>query len=69
MVLGLSLLSTSSRHLALAQSGSRGTNTPAVSGRAFLDRYCVGCHNQKLKTAGLTLDTLNVDQAGEHAEI
>jgi hypothetical protein len=24
--------------------------------RALLDKYCVTCHNQKLKTAGLTLD-------------
>jgi hypothetical protein len=25
--------------------------------RATLDTYCVGCHNQRLKTAGLMLDT------------
>jgi hypothetical protein len=24
--------------------------------RSTLDRYCIGCHNQKLKTAGLALD-------------
>ena len=26
----------------------------AVSSRAVFDQYCVTCHNQKLKTAGLT---------------
>ena len=29
--------------------------------RQLLDRYCVSCHNQRLKTAGLTLDTLAVE--------
>jgi hypothetical protein len=28
--------------------------------RALLDRYCVGCHNQRLKTAKLELDVLDV---------
>ena len=27
--------------------------------RAVLNKYCVTCHNQRLKTAGLTLDTLD----------
>ena len=26
----------------------------------LLDRYCVSCHNQRLKTGGLTLDTVDV---------
>ena len=36
--------------------------------RALLDRYCVGCHNQKAKTAGLMLDQLDVSHPGENAE-
>jgi mono/diheme cytochrome c family protein len=28
--------------------------------RAFLDGYCVTCHNQRLKVAGLTLDAMDV---------
>ena len=39
----------------------------AVSSRAVFDQYCVTCHNQKLKTAGLTLDTLDVAKVGEGA--
>jgi hypothetical protein len=35
--------------------------------RAVLDQYCVSCHNQRVKTAGLTLDTLNVAEIGQHA--
>src|SRR5436190_4321179 len=43
--------------------------------RALLDRYCVGCHNQRGRTAGqeparkLTLDDLDVGRVGEHAEV
>ncbi len=36
--------------------------------RAVLDQYCVTCHNQKLKTAGLLLDKLDLAQVGTHAE-
>ena len=35
----------------------------------MLDKYCVTCHNTKLKTAGLTLDALDVDHVGNNAEI
>ena len=45
---------------------------PAGSGaaqvRAVLDRYCVTCHNGRLRTAGLALDALRVEQVGGHAE-
>jgi hypothetical protein len=37
--------------------------------RAFLDTYCITCHNQKLRTAGLTLDTLDVTRPGANAEV
>ena len=35
---------------------------PVADQRAMLDKYCVTCHNQRLKTGGLTLDKLNLDQ-------
>ena len=34
--------------------------TPAES-RAILNRYCVTCHNEKLKTAGLMLDKIDIN--------
>ena len=37
--------------------------------RALLDQYCVTCHNQKLKTAGLLFDRMDVSRLGENAEI
>jgi hypothetical protein len=37
--------------------------------RALLDKYCVTCHNQKLKTAGLMLDKADVEHIGDGAEV
>jgi mono/diheme cytochrome c family protein len=34
---------------------------------ALLNQYCVTCHNQRLKTAGLMLDTMNFEQVGKDA--
>ena len=36
--------------------------------RALLDQYCVGCHNDRAKTAGLMLDKMDLDHIGEGAE-
>jgi mono/diheme cytochrome c family protein len=36
------------------------TSSAAAASKAALDKYCVSCHNQKLKTAGLALDALDV---------
>src|SRR5947207_1590268 len=41
---------------------------PAVSAqRAVLDKYCVSCHNERLKTANLLLDKLDLARLGDHA--
>ena len=41
----------------------------AAAQRAVVDRYCVGCHNAKLKTANLLLDQLDLSHLADHAEI
>jgi len=50
---------------------------PAAPGspqRAFVDRYCVGCHNERSKAAGqeparkITLDDLDIVHVADHAE-
>jgi cytochrome c551/c552 len=48
--------------------GVQGTDTPPPP-HAVFDKYCVGCHNQRVKTAGLALDVLDVAQIGEHTEV
>lgn len=37
--------------------------------RALVDKYCVGCHNEKLKTGGLVLEKLDTTRIGDGAEI
>src|SRR3984885_13303798 len=37
--------------------------------RAMLDHYCVTCHNQKLKTANLTFDTMDLTHVGKDAAV
>ena len=50
-----------------AQPAAGESAGPSAAGRALLDRYCVTCHNERLRTAGLTLDTLSLARVGEAA--
>jgi hypothetical protein len=44
-------------------------DSDAAKQRALLDQYCVTCHNNRLKTANLSLEGLDLATAGEHAEL
>ena len=50
---------------------SRQPPADAAAQRAVLDRYCVGCHNERTKDsyAGLALDTVDLTNAAAHAEL
>ena len=53
-----------------AGSGATNPAAPPVSApRDVIATYCTSCHNQRLKTAGLTLDSINVDDVAGSAEI
>src|ERR1700691_3640600 len=56
---------------ALFAVGVSGAQAPsaATDPRTFLDKYCVTCHNQKLHTAGLALDSLDVSKPGADAKV
>ena len=41
----------------------------AAAPRAALDKYCVGCHNARLKTGGLALDQLDLSRLADQAEV
>ena len=45
------------------------SHAKAAPSRALLDRYCVTCHNERLRTAGLALDRLDVANVAEDAEV
>src|SRR5437870_4714622 len=38
------------------------------SARSSIDQYCAGCHNDKLKTGGLSLN-LDISRPGDHPEV
>jgi cytochrome c553 len=40
----------------------------AQSSQAFTTQYCAGCHNARVKSGGLTIDTLDRVNVGDHAE-
>src|ERR1700693_2929925 len=53
---------------AAGQEPSSPSQSPAATQRALLNRYCVTCHNEKLKTAGLMLDKMDVEHLRAGAE-
>ena len=42
--------------------------TPTTQ-RALIDQYCVTCHNQRLKTGGLSLDQMDLAQVSKNGEV
>src|SRR5581483_8983233 len=62
-------IAMASIHCVQAQAPSSPGAAPASTQRAFLNRYCVTCHNEKLKTAGLMLDQMDVEKVPESAEV
>ena len=47
---------------------SRPVTPPAVAPDALVKQYCVTCHNQRLKTAGLALDGMDYQNIPAAAE-
>ena len=43
--------------------------TEIPSRQAILQRYCISCHNQKLKTAGLELDQFDIEHPSANPEV
>ena len=46
------------------QAVAAGSASAATDARAFLDRHCVACHNERLRTANLLLDAADVSRIG-----
>ncbi len=75
------LVAATSFVVALAYNAPSAQQRPSPSGndrraasdtsrdqQAVLSKYCITCHNQRAKTGGLALDTLNLAEVGNHAE-
>jgi mono/diheme cytochrome c family protein len=44
-------------------------SSPASAPQALVTKYCIGCHNERLRTGGLALDRLDSSNPGEHAQV
>jgi mono/diheme cytochrome c family protein len=53
----------------VASPAGRAETQSAATIRPILNQYCVTCHNQKLKTGGLTLENLNLENAAADGEV
>ena len=65
---GLALIAGASGQVSRAQAPSASAPTAASPHRALLDQYCVACHNDRTRQAGLTLQAIDTDQIGQIAE-
>ena len=43
--------------------------TSEAAQRALLDQYCVTCHNDKVKTANLSLQSSDIKSVADHPEL
>jgi hypothetical protein len=70
-IIGLGIvlgLLASDVHAVFPSQSTAGNVAPSAE-QALLNRYCVTCHNQRAKTAGLALDTMDFERVGEHAMV
>jgi hypothetical protein len=52
-----------------AQQQSVGAPVPPAAHREVINRYCVSCHNDRLKRGGLALDTVAAHDVGQNPEV
>ena len=65
---GIALISVSGR-LGAQQRTAPTNAASAASARALLDKYCVTCHNQRLKTANLTFDAMDLSHVANDGAV
>ena len=73
VVAGVALIAavsaTASSRVTLSAQAPAAQSSAPLAPRALLDTYCVTCHNQRAKTAGLTFDTMDLAKLSDHADI
>jgi len=65
---GLSLALSLGPSESFSQSSSPNPAGAGTEAQAGITRYCTGCHNERLRTAGLVLDPAGVARPGDDAE-
>src|SRR6267142_2545247 len=69
---GLTAMSVSASYYGAVGPLQQSTGAPAVpvsTHATILNQYCAGCHNDKLKTAGLALNAIDVEDVSKNVEV
>ena len=69
VILGLALALPAGAQESAGGAAAAALSPPAADARQLLDRYCVACHNDRLETAGLSLENIDVAHVPAEAEI
>ena len=43
--------------------------SPTADHRVVVNKYCLSCHNDRMKTGGLSLDLITAQEVGQHPEV
>jgi mono/diheme cytochrome c family protein len=62
-------LAASSVEIRAGQSERPASPASSPAPQAVVQQYCITCHNQRLRTAGLALDTLDAARPSDNAEV
>ncbi|MEE2636592.1 MAG: DUF1592 domain-containing protein [Acidobacteriota bacterium] len=62
-------ITTGSVTLAAQSPGTASQPTSAEAHSRLLGRYCVTCHNERLRTAGVAFDTMDLSNTGADAQV
>jgi len=68
VAIALAVFSPGSSNLGAVREPQQAAS-PASQNKALLDQYCVSCHNQRAKTAGLMFDTMDLGHLSEDADV
>ena len=52
-----------------AQQQAPASETTIISPQEMVNEFCITCHNERLQTAGLALDSVDAENAASHPEI
>jgi mono/diheme cytochrome c family protein len=65
------LWAASSRPLVAAPQAAQPAPAPVASHpqRGMIDTYCIGCHNERVKTAGIAFDNADLNDVSKDAEL
>ena len=68
-VVGLTVLFLALPQAAGLQQGTPQAASSATERQNLLRRYCIGCHNDRLETGGLSLEAVDLTNVGAHPDV